>query len=879
MATTEEILEELLNVEVELQDVQDQIKILLDRQGKLYERQSELKALFEDSEASGCPWDDGTAVTENWSETFEWDSQADDVRFNIYGIPEYRANQREFGNEEKQEFKGKRESKPLPLQWDLFWFQVSIIATTCHQIINAIMSARDVLVIMAAGGGKSLCYQLPAILRDGVALVVSPLLSLIQDQLLQVMGLPALGVPAFMLTSTTSKEDEKFIYKALEKGEGELKILYVTPEKISKSKRFMSKLEKCHHAGRLSLIAIDEAHCCSQWGHDFRPDYKNLGILKTQFPSVPLVALTATATKKVQADLIEMLHIPKCIKFVSTVNRPNLYYMVRVKSSVGKMVIDEIAEFIVSSYPNKESGIVYCFSRKECEQVAKELRERGISADYYHADMDINAREKVHQRWSNSKLQVIVGTVAFGMGINKPDGSGFQEADWGRRVGDLYLLEHLHLPIKPSPTTASSFCLDHKSSPFYLWHFRLGHLSSERLKLLVKSGHLGIFLLVIFQNAVVLLSVVRFVIHHSLSKSMETYYQESGRAGRDGLPSECLLFFRPGDVPRQSSIVFYENSGLQNLYDIVRYCQTRRECRRSAFFRHFAEPLQDCNGMCDNCSFSAEVKEMDVSGHAKSLLSVVHDVQENDQRLTMLQLVDKMKVKNKGVGPEMKKDELEQLVIQLILDRVLIRGERIYSLIGFTLGHTNEENAPMPIIDFSYEKQHSTSGKRSFLRKEEFQHTAYSTNAYVTIGPLAKQVLQGKKIVMLEVSSKQKGGVMKGSKRSLASSGLVYKLDELRKELSSGHGGIFPHSVLSTQQITLLSTERPKTMEQVEKIIGKLKAQKYGSKILEEIQNYELQHPLPSDLVDEGQDGGNRSKKRSKTKNAPVVIESSEDEA
>ncbi|XP_058225549.1 ATP-dependent DNA helicase Q-like 2 isoform X1 [Rhododendron vialii] len=315
---------------------------------------------------------------------------------------------------------------------------------------------------------------------------------------------------------------------------------------------------------------------------------------------------------------------------------------------------------------------------------------------------------------------------------------------------------------------------------------------------------------------------------------METYYQESGRAGRDGLPSECLLFFRPGDVPRQSSMVFYENSGLQNLYDIVRYCQTRRECRRSAFFRHFAEPLQDCNGMCDNCSFSAEVKEMDVSGHAKSLLSVVHDVQENDQRLTMLQLVDKMKVKNKGVGPEMKKDELEQLVIQLILDRVL---------------------------------------------KEEFQHTAYSTNAYVTIGPLAKQVLQGKKIVMLEVSSKQKGGVMKGSKRSLASSGLVYKLDELRKELSSAHGGIFPHSVLSTQQITLLSTERPKTMEQVEKIIGKLKAQKYGSKILEEIQNYELQHPLPNDLVDEGQDGGNRSKKRSKTKNVPVVIESSEHEA
>ncbi|KAL6008586.1 hypothetical protein ACLOJK_034100 [Asimina triloba] len=196
------------------------------------------------------------------------------------------------------------------------------------------MSGRDVLVIMAAGGGKSLCYQLPAVLRDGVSLVVSPLLSLIQDQ---VMGLAALGIPANMLTSTTSKEDEKFIYKALEKG---------------------------------SILA-QEAHCCSQWGHDFRPDYKNLGILKTQFPNVPVLALT-----------------------------------VREKSSIGKVVIDEIANFIRDSYLNNESGIVYCFSRKECEQIAKELRERGISADYYHADMDPFARQK----------------VAFGMGINKPDG-------------------------------------------------------------------------------------------------------------------------------------------------------------------------------------------------------------------------------------------------------------------------------------------------------------------------------------------------------------------------------------------------------------------------------------------------------------------------
>ncbi|KAI4327946.1 hypothetical protein L6164_020350 [Bauhinia variegata] len=703
---TNDILEELLNVEVEIQDVEDQIKALMERQEKLYEKKSDLQAILEACKESEKHANNGAPSTvENWSGPFEWDSEADDIRLNIFGIPTYRANQRE--------------------------------------IINAIMSRRDVLVIMAAGGGKSLCYQLPAVLRDGIALVVSPLLSLIQDQ---VMGLSALGIPAYMLTSTTSKEDEKFVYKALEKGEGELKILYVTPEKISKSKRFMSKLEKCHHAGRLSLISIDEAHCCSQWGHDFRPDYKNLGILKTQFPNVPLVALTATATQRVQNDLIEMLHIPRCVKFVSTVNRPNLFYMVREKLSVGKVVIDEIAEFIQESYPNNESGIVYCFSRKECEQVAKELRERGILADYYHADMDVNSREKVHMRWSNNKLQVIVCTVAFGMGINKPD--------------------------------------------------------------------------------------VRFVIHHSLSKSMETYYQESGRAGRDGLPSECLLYYRPGDVPRQSSMVFYENSGLQNLYDIVRYCQSKRQCRRSAFFRHFAEPLQDCNGMCDNCAFSNEVKEVDVSRHAKLMVSLLKDIQEKDQRLTMLQLVDKMKIKQKELGSDLKKEETEQLIVQLLLERVL---------------------------------------------KEEYQHTAYATNAYVAVGPLAMQILQGKKTVKLEISSDQrtKAGV-RSAKRSLGSSGLELKLDELRKELSAIHGGILPHSVLSTQQISLISSEKPNSLEQLEKIIGKLKTEKYGNRILEHVEKYSDFKP-PDDTNEQRTDG--RAAKKSRTKKALVVIESSEDEA
>ncbi|KAG6389620.1 hypothetical protein SASPL_151092 [Salvia splendens] len=390
--------------------------------------------------------------------------------------------------------------------------------------------------------------------------------------------------------------------------------------------------------------------------------------------------------------------------------------------------------------------------------VATELRERGITADYYHADMDVHAREKVHTRWSNSKLQVIVGTLV----------------------------------------------------------------------------------------------VVRFVVHHSLSKSMETYYQ-SGRAGRDGLPSECLLYFRPADVPRQSSMVFYENAGLPNLYDIVRYCLSKQQCRRGAIFKHFAEPLRDCNGMCDNCASNNEFKELDVSDHAKFVVSMLQEILEKEQRATMLQLVDKMKIRNKDMDPVLKKEQMEQLIVQLVVDRVLLFRLCVALLVE---------------VDFSENFYHLPVTLAPLVQKEEFQHTPYTTNAYVTVGPLAKQVLHGKKAVKLEVRSGQKSSLtnLKSNKRS-RSSGLEFKLDELRKELASLDGGIFPHSVLSTQQISVLSEKKPESMEELEKMIGKVKAEKYGEKILDEIKSYE-----PKNEIEE-------EPSVKKNKKPLVVIESSEDEA
>ncbi|CEF63506.1 ATP-dependent DNA helicase Q1 [Strongyloides ratti] len=508
-------------------------------------------------------------------------------------------------------------------------FQLSDFRPLQISAISAILSKKDCLLIMATGGGKSLCYQLPSLLCDGVTLVISPLISLIEDQIRQ---LKKLSINACSFNQSTDKAEVKQIMDDLSSSKPIIKLLYVTPERLAKSKKLMNKLDICSKNGNLNFIAVDEVHCCSTWGHDFRPDYKFLNILKRQF-GVPIIGLTATATSKVVDDIKDMLEIPRAIVFKAGFNRENLVYEVRDKPNSLDEFVMEVVNEIKENFKG-QSGIIYCYSRKDCEDLNKKLKLNGIKSAFYHAYMEDNYRTKVHDDWSSGKIDIIVATIAFGMGIDKPD--------------------------------------------------------------------------------------VRFVIHHSISKSMENYYQESGRAGRDGKKSKCILYYCISDVFRLSSMANEEKCGLDNLNEIVKYSIEIDSCRRILIASHFNEVWEPswCNNHCDNCSNSKryDVSSINIYEYFEKCIEIIGDyMKKKEERITGNKLVEVVAKYFK----EQTKSFIKKVISKLILDGFLNFDFKYtpYSIItyiqpGMALEYKSKEMCTMKILDTEITLSHSKKKRK-----------------------------------------------------------------------------------------------------------------------------------------------------------------------
>lgn len=596
-----------------------------------------------------------------------------------------------------------------------------------EQIISSLLRGNDVFVLMPTGGGKSLCYQLPALISEGTAIVVSPLIALMKNQVDAVNGISANEGVAHVLNSSLNKAQISQVYNDIRSGI--TKLLYVAPESLVKEE-YVDFLKTVN----ISFVAIDEAHCISEWGHDFRPEYRNLKYIIEQIANVPVIALTATATPKVQDDIQKTLGMPDAVVFKESFNRPNLFYEVRPKVNVDK----EIVKFI---HQNKgKSGIVYCLSRRKVEEFAQLLQVNGINALPYHAGLDQKTRIANQDKFLMEECDVIVATIAFGMGIDKPD--------------------------------------------------------------------------------------VRFVIHYDFPKSLESYYQETGRAGRDGGEGYCLAFYDPKDIEKLEKFlaqkpVSEREIGLQLLNEVVGYAETSMS-RRQYILCYFGEEYDPKNGAgakMDDNSLNPPVME-DASEELRKVLEMVKKL---DQKFRTKDLINVLVGKE---SPVTKSYKLES-----------------HKLFGS--GSKHGENFWKTVI--------RQATVQNFLQKD------IESYGVLKLSEKGEKVLQGKENPEFAIAEDRKFDVEQKKVEEPAlmqSSGLdenlFQQLKELTKSVAKKHG-IPPYTVFMDPSLEDMTVQYPVTVEEISKIygVGDGKAKKYGKEFADFIAKYVAENDIErtQDLV------------------------------
>jgi ATP-dependent DNA helicase RecQ len=585
-----------------------------------------------------------------------------------------------------------------------------------REIITTALANRDLLVVMPTGGGKSLCFQLPALLKQGVTIVVSPLIALMQDQ---VQLLANNGIPATFLNSSITTEERRDRAAAIYNGE--IKLLYLAPERLNQE--FITNfLVDLHQEVGIASFAIDEAHCVSEWGHDFRPDYRKLSQLREYFPKVPFLGLTATATDRVRQDIIKQLDLREPDIHVASFNRPNLYYEVRRKTTT------PYRELLAQVKQTDGAGIIYCLSRKKVDELTGKLLQDGIKALPYHAGLNSETRTNNQNSFIRDDVQWMIATVAFGMGINKPD--------------------------------------------------------------------------------------VRSVIHYDLPRNIEGYYQESGRAGRDGEPAHCTLYFGMGDIKtieyliaqkidRETGIALAEEQRIatQQLRRVINYAEAT-ECRRIIQLGYFGESFPGNCGNCDNCKYPRPIADWTIE--AQKLLSCVARFSQRGRNFGLSYTIDVLRG-SKG-------------------DRVLKNGHDTLSTYGIGKDRTLDEWRMLG---------------RSLLHQGLVDETSDGYSV-LTLNALSWEILKNQRKVEIAVSpAKPTAEASDVSTNSIEAQALYNRLQKLRKQYADANK-VPPYVVFADSSLRLMAQQQPQTLAQFAQIsgVGARKLAQYGEMFTAEIRAF-----------------------------------------